>query len=166
MFVKTNKASEYFPEEQVASMNYGVNDYVNNTRKRDPNRSGINRGQILFTNCTTLNNEEVNALTSFEYSFDPSGDIEYFKVIEIAIYDNDDDEGINYMLEHRKTKDELVREEPAMAEIIKAHANLCKTSMVPSIIDQLREEFNTIGGDYVTGFAALKIIEKIFNSTK
>jgi len=195
MFVKTTVASNYFPEAQVSSMNFGVNAYMTNTYKRDPRNRAISRGQVLFTNCTTLKKEEVNALISFEYKFGPIGEVEYFKLIEIAIFDDNDDEGVNYMLDHRKTKDELIREPAldymashirgenstseensfpvsdsvasAMLALHSLNSRLSKPgNMLPKVLSELRVAFTAFGNDDITGFEALEIIERIFKGIK
>lgn len=176
MFVKTKRISDYLPEEQVNAINYMINDNIQKTIKNNPVFSGMNLGQILVTNCTSLEGLEVNALVSFRYQYDREGVVVYFLPEEVVIYDDNNEEGINYMLDHRKTKDELARPEPdysddtVMSSSIAAHAGLSKAveevKTESAILARLREEFNTVGVDCITGKAALKIIEKVFKETK
>ena len=170
MFVKTLNGQEYFDESQQEAMNWGINDSINNAIKRNPEFTGVNKGQVIFTNCMTKQGLEVNTMISFEYSYE-NGKTNYFRLIEIAIFDNDDDAGVNYMLEHRAAKDTLEAPEDPIDAFVDAMRNPATTFKVepeklvskdPYVLSaRFREEFNHIGRDYITGFDALKIVLKI-----
>ena len=169
MFVKTLNGQEYFDASQQEALNWGINDSINSVIKRNPDFTGINKGQVIFTNCMTRENKEVNAMISFEYSYE-NGKTNYFRLIEIAIFDNDDDAGVNYMLEHRISEDALGSPDDPIEGFIEAMSEPQRTDTgIPKLVPKdpyilsarFREEFNRIGRDYITGFDALKIVLKI-----
>ena len=168
MFVKTKQISDYLPEEQVHVIYSMINDNIEKTFERNPEFKGENLGQILVTNCTSLKGQEVNALVSFRYRYDQEGVVVYFLPEEVAIYDDNDDEGVNYMLDHRKTKEEIIT--PAACKLVDssvgetAHSILSFSESKLIMLFRLREEFKKV--NYITGEMALNIIEKIFKETK
>lgn len=173
MFVKTLNPENYFSAEQLDGINTGIHLHITNAMTRDPYFKGINLGQVLFTNCITLKEEEVNAMVSFQYKFEDSL-VSDFRVREVAIFDNDDEDGINYMLDHRKTKDEKVSPHPSadLGPIRKVDTSLppkpeaFSEDPMLALVSTLQAEFHHIGGEYITGWTAIKILERVINDMK
>ena len=167
MFVKTLNGQEYFDESQQEVMNWGINDSIKNVMQRNPAFTGVNKGQVVFTNCVTREDKEVNAMISFEYSYE-NGKTNYFKLVEIAIFDNDDNDGINYMLEHRATEDSL---EAPLDPIDNYLSKLIAFSYKESdgvnwkmAVADILSEFQDLGEDTISGNEALKMINNLLKN--
>lgn len=158
MFIQTTTALEHFNYDQLYGMNEIIRSYIDNCiarSKDDEVQVTTNIGQLLITNARVKTGEEVNALIDFEFKVDKLKVLTEFKIILMSIFTDDDDEGINYMLENRRMGDKLI--------LLGSGAPVSKQVRPdPLFLDELahrfQQEFSHLGNDYLRGDSVLNVV--------